>query len=170
MPILCAYIVSGSPTCRGDSVLFVNVRRLHPLSSLSRALCSRLSFPLPRSSSVSTSAPCRRRHHHATRSFHLLRTATSSGSAVHVLDVRLWTRSTSWVARTARGSVKATCFIPFLHCGDRDLGDLMPSTRDRPFRSDCRSSREAESERSGALDARGTLAMAPVPPGRLCLQ
>lgn len=30
-------VVSGSPTCRSDSVLFVNVRRLHPLSSFSHS-------------------------------------------------------------------------------------------------------------------------------------
>jgi len=34
---------------------------------------------------------------------------------VHVSNTRLWARSTSCVARTARGSVKATSFIPFPH-------------------------------------------------------
>lgn len=44
----------GSPTCRGDSVLFVNVRRLHPLSSSSRALYNP-SHPFPRPPSSSSS-------------------------------------------------------------------------------------------------------------------
>lgn len=63
--------VSGSSlTCRGDSVLFVNVRRLHPLSSSSLApgfldllVLLTCQSPFPR---------YRRRRHHATRSLHLL--------------------------------------------------------------------------------------------------
>lgn len=107
MPVLCAYSIRLSPTCRDDSVLFVNVCRLHPLSSSSRALYrSRLSLPL--SQSPSSSIPTHRFPAVTTRLVHTICSRVCrivGATCMYVLNIRLWARFSSYaccVRRRAR--------------------------------------------------------------------